>query len=164
MQNEIKKNWRQLLLRATVGMALFTVIGLGIPHMYFQYFDKRELVKIEDSLSFDRKLYHPCDEIITTVNFASVIDTEVESQTIMYKIENNKAIQIGQPRRTKRILSKDNQLKPLLITSKLSCDLKPGTYYWDIAYQYYYKGHRRQGKAQTALITILPKETYVPKL
>lgn len=151
-------NWQQRLLWMLVWSAILIILGYFIPRLYIQYIDPREYIHILQDISFDRKVYAPCDTATAKVTAQLDVNSAVETNTRMMKVQTDR-----QPPDNFQIISNSHskgfviaQPTPQVYTVDypIACDLPDGVYMWRAETTYKVSGIEKVEPFQTTLITV----------
>lgn len=78
------------LIRALIIIAFCTgfatIMAIAVPYAYFKYFDfGREYIKV-DLVTYNKKVFNPCEKVITTTHYSSSVNTRVNFSYQVYKV------------------------------------------------------------------------------
>lgn len=114
---------------ALIFASLFTAIGQMLPKIYFQYFDKTEYVSFAEPISFDRKLYAPCQDITALIRLRSSVSSSTVTRYRLKLVEVS-SFRVVFGGEKQGFIRKIQGVEPLVTTFKLPCNLSTGNYFF----------------------------------
>lgn len=125
----------------------FNVVGYLLPQIYYQYFDRTEYLKFQDSVEVTLDKYKVCDDVELTFRREAAEDLEYQSitQLVLYQIYQEEA----EPNTFKKLFFEPQYgiikkgATNIKIAVPLPCAVEPGEYYFEGAYNYQVKNIKR---------------------
>jgi hypothetical protein len=151
-------NWQQRILWMLVWTALLVFLGHYIPRLYIQYFDTRQYIEITEDVSFDRKVYAPCDTATAKITAKLSVDSEIVTNTRMMKVLTERMppdnFQIISTTQSTGFVTAQPEPQTYTVDYPIACDLEEGVYLWRAEISHFVSGIKKVEPFQTALISI----------
>lgn len=133
------------LFYAILGASLFVGIGIGanaIPEAYYKYFDTTKYVEYLEPISFDKKVYRPCETQTAKTKLRILIDTPADIRSRMYLVldQGNSNFKVVKEYTFNTFLRKEEQDQTLFSEIDLPCNLSHGVYFYRGVLSYYVHG------------------------
>lgn len=125
-----------------IGAILFSLVGVVLPDTYFRYLDQTEYIKYVHSISFDKKVYHACEQQTAKADIQILVNANVEIKGRLYLVldKGNNQFQIVKDYSYKSFLKEEPNVQSLFTTVTLPCDLKHGVYFYRGVLSYTIRG------------------------
>lgn len=135
---------------------IFTIIGVVGPYSYLRFFDKTEYIKYLVPVSFDKKIYAPCEEQQALVKIQALIDSHVNVQSRLYLIIVNSKTELEVIKEYSMESFIASNKSPIIVVSKvqLPCNLQEGTYFYRGILTYKIKGIEKSSQFTSDQFTI----------
>lgn len=138
--------------------ALFTIIGYFFPRLYLQRFDKTHYIDIAEIVSFDRKVYAPCDTAIAYIKANLQVDSEVVTRSRLMKVETEKRppnnFKIIKTTENKGFVKRQPEPQAYSVDYPIPCNIEDGVYLFRAETSYKVGGVDKTETFETALFTI----------
>lgn len=163
MDRVINKKTKKLfhpgkLASAFIGAALFSVIGYYAPRIHLQYFDNKNYIEFVEPISFDRKIYPPCDTAKALIKARFDVDTPVETSSRLMRVEDadggRNTYKIIRSTNSKNFVKAQKEVQTFIVDYKIDCGLEEGVYFFRGDVIYYIKGVQKNYTFDTTPFTI----------
>jgi hypothetical protein len=137
----------------------FSLIGVGVnqsSNLYLQYFDKTEYYRVIPPIKTDKSTYVPCEKVEVYITREALFDTQGKSIISLTLISENPIIQKRIQTITRDVVVTKG-IDTYVASWPLPCDVKPGTYYWEINFRYYIRNITKTAHFATDKFQIINK-------
>lgn len=156
-------NWRQRFFYMLLFASIFSIIGYFLPKVYLQYFDKTPYVDVIETVSFDKKVYAPCDTAVAKLKVKLSIDSKTQTSTRLLKILTDKQppdnFQIIDSTNSENFVIAQPEVQTYFIDYPIPCNLPDGAYLFRAEIRYWVNGVEKNEPFETALFSIDSKMT-----
>lgn len=121
---------------ALIFAMVFTFLGETITHIYHQYFDKTNYISFAEPITFDKKLYAPCDKMQALIKLQSMVSTPTVTRYSLRLIEDG-TFKVVQESEKAGFVKRVDGVEPISVDFQLPCNLSAGSYFFTgiITYQ-----------------------------
>lgn len=153
--SEIQREWGLRMWHAIVFTAVFFIVGYYAPKIWYKWIDRTEYVKV-DIVSFDKKVYKPCEIATSITHYYSRIDTEVRFRYRINRVVDNKIVTVPNSEQEIKTFIKQTGVKGVSVVGHppVPCNFEPGVYFSEGIVIYYIRGEPRTAPYRTATVSI----------
>lgn len=154
-----KKSKFEIVARAIwsmlLGATMFTVLGWGIPEIYYRYIDQTVYYQIHSPIEVeDHKIYHPCEAVTFDVTTKSVVGTMGKLLVELDLVESGSEKLIQSQQYDVYLENTDGDISQWKSEQLLPCNLKDGQYYWKGLIRYKVRGIEKTAEYTTETIQV----------
>lgn len=143
---QIQREWAERTYHMIIFAVVFLMAGLIIPHIYYEYLDRRQYITVEQPVTYNKKAFKPCETAVAVIKYTAVQDLALKSRVRVYKVEpeGNRIILEVPPTGqtpTETFVKKTPITGDKIVTrSQVPCDYEPGTYFYEAFLTYEVRG------------------------
>ena len=127
MPKSVKNFLNERLLAIAIFSLAFAVLGQAIPNLYYRYFDFTKYYDVSLPVQTDKAEYNACDDVSLYIQRTSLIDTPADSVMELVLIDGDDFNEVD---RFNRVVGLNKGTERTVAHFKLSCDVKPGKYFF----------------------------------
>lgn len=152
---DIRSNWRTRVANILTFVALFTIIGVGIPYAYYRYFDTKQYINI-DLVIYDKKVFQRCEPFVSNTHYTALLDLPIQFQMQVFRIyPDGKKEPVRGTRSAVDYFVNDTPPQGTTLTNSGIVPAFPdGTYYQEGLVSYKVRGHERTAPYRGTIVTI----------
>lgn len=137
IKNRVQEQLRYMVMFALI----FSLIGSGLNQMaklYFERVDSTQYYRVIPPVRTDKKQYKPCDPVEVFITREAKIDTQGKSIVSLTLVNENPLVKKRITTITRDVIVTKG-IDTYVATWNLPCDIRDGTYYWEIDFRYFVK-------------------------
>jgi hypothetical protein len=136
----VKQQFFYMVAMAT----MFTLIGWGLPQIYYQYLDKTQYYSLSQPVSVDKPVYEPCDSVNIIAKRVALAPLVVDIDNSLILVEtatdSSKLLRVYELPRRENLVIQETDGAIVSAELVLPCTLVDGTYFWQGAVEYEHNG------------------------
>ncbi len=135
-------HFRNRLIFACIGAIIFSIVGFNLPYIYLRYFDTKDYIQYVGEVSFNKKVYQPCEDQVAQTSVKILIDSNIQVNSRMYLTVSSEEniFKIIKEYHFETFLEFQRHIQTFHSTVQLPCDLVPGVYFYRGILTYKIKG------------------------
>lgn len=128
----LKENLHWRLLYAILGSIIFLLVGNYGPQAYYRYIDKTQYIRYVDEITFDKKVYHPCDPQTAKTDLMISINSNIGVKSRLYLTldKGDNEFLVIKEYSFDTFLKAQPGEQSIFSTIQLPCDLAKGDYFY----------------------------------
>lgn len=154
------------LVKAVIIISFFTALAAAMsvifPFAYFRYLDfNREYIHI-DLVTYNKKVFYPCEEVITSTHYKSEVDTRVNFSYQVYRVVNHHVEPLKGYKFTMRdipVVKTPPGGRTIISNSTIPCDFPTGVFFTEGIVSFEVRSEPKHALYKGDTVTIESRET-----